>query len=139
MKPEKDVEKFCLEWARNQGWNVNIYEAKSTWNESLGRYINQSIIPGHPDMAGNTDFGLAAYVELKAPGKRSTIRLAQWEFLVAKIETGCFAVCVDSAQALEIYWNGFKAANNKKQFLLNVLPKKPKEDPKDRDLIFDLD
>ena len=135
-KPEKEIEKEVLAWCRNRGWDVNVIEAKSTYSESAGRYIAQSVAPGFSDIAGNTQVGLAVYIELKAPGKLSTIRQQQREFLLRKIGQGCFAVCVDSVSRIETLWNGFCKAYNKKEYLVEVLPKYRTTD---KDLDFDLE
>jgi hypothetical protein len=122
-KPEKEVEAEVLEWCRGFGWDLNVIESKSVWSEKAGRYIAQSVSPGFSDLAGNTDVGLSVYIELKAPGKLSTIRPDQREFLLRKINSGCFAVCVDSTSRLETIWAGFCKAYNKKEYLVSVLPK----------------
>jgi len=133
-KPEKEVEEEVLEWCRSCGWDVNVIEAKSTWNERAGRYISQSVTPGYPDISGNTDVGLSIYIELKAPGKRSTLRPEQYSFLLRKINTGCFAVCVDSASYLETIWKAYNNCYNRREFLKSILHE-PKV--KDKELIFD--
>ena len=136
-KPEKEVERKVLEWCRAQGWSINVVESKSVWNEKAGRYISQSVIPGHSDLSGNTDLGQAVFIELKAPGRLGTIRPLQREFLLGKIGTGCFAVCVDSVDRLVSNWDKFSKAYNKKEFLVGILPKARVY--QDRDLEFDDD
>jgi len=134
-KPEKQVEREVLKWCRDNGWDINVVESKSTWSESAGRYIAQSVSSGFSDLAGNTDLGLSVFIELKAPGKLSTLRPQQREFLLRKIGTGCFAVCVDSVSRLELAWSGFCKAYDKKEYLVSVLPKV--RELEGRDLNFD--
>lgn len=133
-KPEKEVEKEVLVWCRARGWAVNVVESKSTWSEKQRRYISQSVIPGMSDLVGNTDEGLSVYIELKAPGHRSSLRMSQYLFLMKKIETGCFAVCTDGVNHLSEVWETYLKAERKKDYLKAIL-KMPKT--KDRDLTFD--
>jgi hypothetical protein len=134
-KPEKAVEREVLKWCRDRHWDINVVESKSTWSESAGRYISQSVSAGFSDLAGNTDLGLSVFIELKAPRRLSTLRPQQREFLLRKIGTGCFAVCVDSSLRLEDLWNGFCKAYDKKEYLVSVLPKV--RELEGRDLNFD--
>jgi hypothetical protein len=77
---------------------------------------------GYADVSGNTYDGLSIYIELKAPGKRSTLRDNQRDFLVKKIKSGCFAGVVDSVSCLETLWNNYNDALDKKKALLDLLP-----------------
>lgn len=135
-RPEKQVEQEVLNWCRLRGWDVNVIEAKSTFSEQQGRYIAQAAAPGISDIVGNTRTGLAVFIELKATGKLSTIRANQREFLLRKINTGCFAVCVDSVSRIETLWNGFVSSSDKKLYLVEALPKFRS---KEKELKFDVD
>jgi len=127
--PEKEVEKACLEWMRSQGFCISVVEAKATWSPSRQGYTSSSVKAGFSDSVGNDAFGFAVYVEFKAPGKLSTLRANQREFLTARIESGAFAVVVDSAESLrELYthWQSLRARNKigaAKQLLRSALPK----------------
>jgi hypothetical protein len=73
---------------------------------------------------------MAVFIELKAKGRRSALRENQREFLIEKINTGCFAVVVDSLELLENQWERFCLLKKRRQyqmakdFLFTALPKK---------------
>lgn len=120
--PENQVVGEMLDYLRSINCSVHVFEAKSTYSPEMQRYISQSITPGHPDIAGNFPNGLAIYVEAKAPSKLKTLRPKQYDFLVNKISTNCFAVCVDSVSLLEKHIEEFRKSDNRKKYLLSVLP-----------------
>lgn len=127
-KPEKEFEQVALAWLRANGFHVNVVESKATFNPQLGRYVNQSVKGGFADIVGNHQSGLAVFIELKAPGRRSTLRDNQREFLLSKIQTGCFAVCVDSLMLLQNQFERFMLHHRRgqyqlaKDFLIAALP-----------------
>lgn len=133
-KPEKAVEKDCLQWMRNQGWIVNIYESKATYNPGLGRYVSQNMKAGTVDCMGQMPSGLAVLVEFKAPGRRSTFakesNYRQVKFLKDRIKAGAFGCVVDSSvQLYTIYekWNQIYESKGQQraiEYLLEALPKK---------------
>ena len=129
--PEKEVERICLAYMRENGFDVNVAESKSTYSPTQKKYIAQALMPGMSDIFGNDEDGHAVFVELKAPGRRNTIRTAQWDFLNRKIQSNAFAVCVDSPQLLHSYYNEWfrlrkeSGLERARTFLLNILPKKP--------------
>jgi hypothetical protein len=108
------------------GFDLNIIEAKATYNESAGRYISGQVDPGYPDLSGNGPSGESVFIEVKAKGKRSTLRLEQFSFLKNKIDKGCFAICADSLEYCVLTFNAWLKlpANLKKDFLLAELPGK---------------
>jgi hypothetical protein len=118
--PEKDLEKIILEWMRKNGFHVNVVESKATFSHTQQRFISNSVKSGFADIVGNHNSGIAVFVELKAPGRRSTLRENQREFLLSKIETGCFAVCVDSVEMLCAQWDEFLTHKRRNQHLLAV-------------------
>jgi hypothetical protein len=132
-KPEKEVEKACLDWMRSRGWSVQIFEAKATWSPEAGRFIQQSMRAGTCDCLGNTDEGIGCAVEFKAPGALSTFnsekRHLQREFIIQKIKTNCFACVVDSVERLELIyteWLKIKSEDREKsrEYLISMLPQK---------------
>lgn len=131
QKPEKEVEKQCLEWMRSHNWDVSIYESKATYDPKRGVYRQQSINAGHPDCAGVDDKGYAVYVEFKAPGKLSTYaspyNQRQQLFIEKKINAFAFACVTDSPERLaEIYarWLELKPDHEKAiQYLHSMLPR----------------
>lgn len=122
-------------------WSMTIIEAKANFSEESGRYTWGAVEPGFPDLSGNMPTGLAVFIEVKAPGKRSTIRPAQREFLLRKIATNCFAICCDSIEYFERVFGEWQKAENKKALLLRELPELAKKwrDDMDADLWFDED
>jgi hypothetical protein len=85
---------------------------------------------GFADCVGVTPyFGVAAYIELKAPGRRSTLKPHQRDFLLGKISMGAFAVCIDSVELLSETYNEWLALRTEKyfdgakQYLIGRLPK----------------
>ncbi len=128
-KPEVEVQKLCLEWMRSCGFDVNVIESKAVFNPSLGRYLNSQASPGMSDCIGNDKDGIAVYVEFKAPGRRSTLRENQLDFLKRKINLKCFSVVVSSHIELQEFyqkWLSLRAqdSNLAQQYLLDILPKK---------------
>ena len=134
-KPEKEVEKACLEWMRSLSWDVNIYEAKAVYNPD-GTYRSSRMKAGVCDCMGVTPEGIPIYVEFKAKDRRTTFNLdkniEQRKFLLKKIDYCAFAVVVDSAERLAEYWNGWRdvvmdgGLINGRDYLRSVLPKKKK-------------
>lgn len=106
-RPEKDLEKEVLVWLRDNGFSCHVIEAKATYNPKAGAYISAPVIKGMPDIVGCTPKGVACFIELKAPGRRSTLKPHQRNFLKTKITYGCFSVCVDSVAMLEKFYADF--------------------------------
>lgn len=125
-KPEKEVEKKVLAWAAKHGFDLQVFESKAVYSASAGRYLHSQASESVSDLIGNNQ-EIACYIELKAPGRRSTLKEHQLRFLQKKINQGCFACCVDSALMLEDTWSKWRSLKDKEQakkFLLNYLPKK---------------
>ena len=125
QKPEKEVEKAVLDWCRLRGWHVTVVEAKTNFSAASGRYTSQNVAPGFSDIIGNNSYGYLVAIELKAPGKRSTLRPKQREFLQAKIETNCFAIvcdCVEYLQKTYAFWAQL-LPSAQQDFLRQELPK----------------
>lgn len=135
-KPEKAVEREVLIWARDRGWDVQVLESKAAYNPRAGCFVRSSAVSvGTCDIIGNTDGGVFLAIELKAPGRLSTFasdrNCAQRDYLIAKIHNNAFACVTDSVERLEkIYttWSNLEYADQKKQYLLGMLPVK-KETP----------
>ena len=119
----------CLLWMRESGWSVDVVEAKGVYNAQAGRYLDGQTEAGMSDIVGCTPQGIGAFVEAKAPGKLSTLRPAQREFLIDKIRCGAFAVVVDSVDRLNrLYrkWWSMSGRTESIQFLMSELPALPK-------------
>lgn len=109
-RPEWELtKKPCGHWFKANGFSIHNIEAKATLS-SDGRYIHGQVEPGFSDAVGCTPNGIAVFAEYKAPRCRSSLKEHQREFLIDKIQKGCFAVCVDSVECLEKIWSAFKAA-----------------------------
>lgn len=140
--PEKVVEKQVLAWLSGQGFCVSVVESKAHYSKAAGAYLGQSAPSGFPDIVGNDRHGRAIYIELKAPGKLSTVRPAQVLFLLRKIETNCFACVIDSLERLqELYqfWDQTVERDARENYLRSRLPKKAiiKQMPNDGPLFED--
>lgn len=147
-KPEKIVEKACLEYMRAVGWSVQIFEAKATWSPQQNCYVSQGMKAGTCDCMGSTDEGIAVAVEFKAPGRLSTFNrednYLQKNFILEKINSNAFACVVDSADHLReivVKWklfrkDGLEAARN---YLLSALPKSSQKTRLKDEKLFDDD
>lgn len=124
QKPEKLVEKDCLAFLRQLGCAVYVVESKAHYSAQAGAYVSQSAQSGFSDLVGCLPNGLFLAVELKAKGRRSTLKPNQREFLVQKIQRGGFGVCVDSVAMLESVYNQWTLApaETKRTFLMSQLP-----------------
>lgn len=123
QKPEKLVELQVLEWCRKQGWHVSVVESKAVFSASAGRYLSGQVKAGFPDVVGLTQQGLFVAIELKAPGRRSTLRDQQRAYLNQVICRHGFGLVVDCAEYLEKCYQGFLHSDDKKNYLLSLLPK----------------
>ena len=127
--PEKDVEKACLVLMRAWGWSVEIYESKATYDPRRGVWRQQAMKAGTLDCMCVTNFGVAVAIEFKAPGKLSTLRYNQREFLVNRINQYAFAAVVDSPEILEVYRNKWESLRKEgfldasRDYLLSVIQK----------------
>lgn len=122
--PEADfLKKLKKHIEENHGWSLDVIDSKGQFSEDAQRYVYGKTRSGYSDMSGNMLNGLASYLEVKAPGKRSTLREDQMNFLIEKINSNCFAIVTDSIEHFEMILEKFKKAENRKAILLNDLPK----------------
>lgn len=139
--PERDVQDEVIKWLRSNGFSINVVESKATFDLKSNRYIGQSVKQGFVDLVGNYKTGLSVFIELKAPGRRYTLRDNQRKFLLEKINSGCFAVCVDSVMLLKNQFERFMLHHSRqqfdlaKEFLLTALP--PMKVQRDTGPLFD--
>lgn len=129
-KPEKEVEAKVVAWCKENGFEISVVESKAVFNRAAGRYIKGQTDAGFSDMAGITGdgSGCGAFIELKAQGKLKTISVAQYDFLLAKIQKGAFSCCIDSVELLaQIYYGWLtlkhQNPNDAKSYLISFLPK----------------
>ncbi len=120
--PEKDFVKLILKHLRSLGWSVDVVDSAAVYSREAGMYLNSMARVGMSDIVGNMPNGIAVYIEAKAPGKRSTVRPDQREFLIGKIDTNCFAIVCDSIEYFERVFGEWQTSNIKKAYLLKELP-----------------
>lgn len=130
QKPEFEFKKVCKRWLDENGWCCDVVESKAVYNFEAGRYDHGQAEAGFSDIVGVTPyFGVAAFIELKAPGKRSTLKQHQRDFLLKKIEAGAFAVCIDSTELLDATFRTWcdlrqmRKFERAKSYLVEQLPK----------------
>lgn len=126
--PEKTiVEPDVLYWAKANGFDLSVVDTSAVWNPMAKRYLRRQASESLPDLIGNYG-SLSIWIELKAPGKRSSINVKssvhQREFLVRKIKQGCFAAVTDGSRHLGELWKKYKAAGffEKQKLLIGDLP-----------------
>lgn len=97
QSPEADFKKEAMAWLNSKGFSVHSIESKAVWNPKANRYIRGQTDSGFSDLVGVTPtYGVACFIELKAPGRRSTLKEHQKHFLISKIDKMAFAICTDS-------------------------------------------
>lgn len=127
-KPEKIVQMDCVAWMRRQGWDVQIYEAKATFNPLRNRYTQGSMKAGTVDCQGVTPNGQFVAVEFKAPKKRATFNASkncrQREYLMNKIKSNAFGCVVESAAQLQKIWDAYQSLDPefRQAYLMTQLP-----------------
>lgn len=127
QSPESDVKRAVMAWLKVNGWSMNAVEAKAVWNQGAGRYIRGQTTPGVSDLIGCAPDGTGAFIELKAPGRRGTLKPHQRQYLFEKIQRDAFALCVDSVECLAKAWAEFSHRRKMdpqlgRAFLLRHLP-----------------
>lgn len=124
-KPEDITVGECKSWYKRHGFDMSIIESKASYSQASGRYTSFTVESGYSDSSGNDKHGNAVYVEFKARGKRSTLREGQRDFLLRKIKTNCFAVCVDSAELLHDYYYHWISLtdSDRRKYLFSLIPK----------------
>lgn len=127
--PEKDVERECVIWMKEQGWDVQIVSAKAQYNPKAGRWISQAISAGTVDCIGVMPTGVFVAVEFKSKGALGQFNrphnIRQRQYIKDKIASNAFACVVDSVKLLQsIYeaWIGLEDASVRKTFLSSKLP-----------------
>jgi len=124
-KPEKQTEKEVLQLLRSKGWFVEVVESKAVFSQAAGRFLRGQATTGFVDIVGCTSSGQSVAIELKALGRRSSLREQQREFLNQVICRGGFGCVVDSAAFLESLHRAY-LANPRPETLSDFLPKKKK-------------
>lgn len=133
QKPEFEFKKLAVKWLAENGFECDVVESKGVYNFAAGRYDQGKAEAGFADIVGVSPyFGVACFIELKAPGKRYSLKVHQRDFLLRKIKAGAFAICADSTFYIDdIYkcWVALRREQNKFgleasiTFLVECLPK----------------
>jgi len=128
-KPENQVYQAVVIWSRINNFWLHRIESKATYSSRLKMYTYNTPAPkGFPDVCGLGPNGEPVFIELKAKGKRSTLRIEQYQFLKTAIERQAFAVCIDDIDDLATQYqtytsllkdSGYKEAA---KYLLSRLP-----------------
>jgi hypothetical protein len=128
QKPEKEVQKKIIPLLKTLGIFANVVESKAVFSASSGRYISGQASAGFPDIVGINPAGFFVAVELKAPGKRSSLKSHQREFLLQVIALNGFACCTDSPENFLQTYNSWlnSPSEMRKDLLISSLPKVPK-------------
>lgn len=129
-KPEEEVVQALLRFYAENGFFVNRYESKAKYQN--GVYRSSGLDYGTPDLLGVDPNGYIHAVEVKAKGRRSTLRDAQREFLLKVIERNGFAYVCDDVEKLEHtyrHWCSLRK-DSRRTYLKKLIPSK-KESLKD--------
>lgn len=124
-KPEKAVQNAVVDYCAGRNIHLFIVDSSAVYSHGAGRYLRGKADPGFPDATGFNNDGRALYVEFKAPGRRSTIRIGQYEFLRRAILNDCFAVVCDSLESFVEDYTRFQHLSDRtsqREFLLQRLP-----------------
>lgn len=101
-RPEFEFKKIAKAWLEANGFSINVVESKAVWSNAAGGYVRGQTDAGFSDIVGVTPVrGVACFIELKAPGKRGTLKPHQRDFLLEKINKHAFAICTDSIEHMK--------------------------------------
>lgn len=121
-KPEKQIEALFKVFAHKIGWSLDVIESKAQFSPAAGTYRKSQAAPeGFSDMVGISHDNTPVYIELKAKGKRNTLREEQARFLATKVCFGAFAIVTDDPEHCKLVWNQWEDSGRSKLFLLNLL------------------
>ena len=129
-RPEKEVEKSVMQWLSSQNIFAQVIESKAVFSQAAGRYLSGQASAGFPDLVGINCHGAFLAIELKAQGRRSTVKQHQLDFLLKIISMNGFACVTDSVLHLSsLYFSWVNAPlENRQTILLNDLPRKKVSD-----------
>ena len=129
-KPEQELVSKILIWLKQNDFDAMTVEAKAIYSVQRGGYSGRAASPGTPDIIGSTNQGIFVAIEVKAPGRLSTLRDLQRQFLTRKIQSQCFACVVDSVELLARTYSHWLSLPKDKQsdFLISLLPIKRDEE-----------
>lgn len=110
--PEKIVEKEILAACKEIGLDVSVVDSGMEFTKSGGQKMSDTEV-GFSDLVGNTENGIAVFIELKARGKIANVSPTQLRFLLRKAQAGCFACAVDRPEVLFSLYLAWKAEGRK--------------------------
>lgn len=122
--PERDVVKSLLAALNSRGFHVFRVESQSSYSAASGAYTQNHAPPGCPDILGTCPEGSSVYLEVKAPGRRSTLKEHQRDFLLQCIRRGGIGVCADSVQSFFEIYQAWLNSNRDAGVLISALPQK---------------
>lgn len=125
--PEKLVERQIIDHLTNLGFFMFNAEAKAIRtisNTGNVFYRNSGVMPGVSDLLGINPSGKFVAIELKAPGRRSTVSIKQIIFLERIILKGGFAAVIDSVEIFDLTYNTWAKLLpiDRPEYLLSLLP-----------------
>jgi hypothetical protein len=126
-KEKTITEPLIRRWAKRIGMDLSVVDTAAVYNPYAKRYLRAQASESLPDLIGNY-FSLSVWIELKSPKLRRSIlqNQQQVDFLIRKINQGCFACVTDSVEHLETIWTNYwkTPSENRIQFLLDDIPKR---------------
>jgi hypothetical protein len=125
--PEKALVKLLITEAKAMGMELAVVDSAAVFSVSAGCYLGSQTSESLPDLIGDDDMGRVIYLEAKAPGKRSTLKPHQYDFLKRKIERGCFACCSDNPKHFRRLYEAWLDLDRlaRARYLLEDLPVPP--------------
>lgn len=127
--PEKTItEVEVLAWSRRCGLDLTVVDTSAVFNPMAGRYLSRQASESLPDLIGNYG-SYSVWIELKAPNSRSAINSKanrhQREFILRKINQGCFACVTDGADHISGLFSRWVSAPDlytKRAILIEDMP-----------------
>lgn len=120
-KPEFELTyKPVKRWLYENGFSCDKVESKAVRGADGGFYRGMAVA-GMSDLVGCDPHGYAVFIELKAPGRRASLKGHQRDFLIEKIKRGAFACCTDSVEHLSETYSHWQKTKSK-EFLMANLP-----------------
>jgi hypothetical protein len=131
-KPEQRVVRQICAWLKSNGFSYNVVEAKATFDPDKRRYTTGQVSSGFSDIVAVSPDGYACFLEIKANGRRGSLKEHQRAFLLDKISCNAFAGVFDSVERLSRAYNMFsdlrRAGRNAQNYLQEMMPKKRRKD-----------
>lgn len=124
-KPEKELEKQMLPFLKSLGIFAWVVDSSAVYSASAGRYLYSQADVGCPDIIGVNHLGLFVAIELKSPGRRSSLKEHQRDFLTRLIQHNSFACCSDSVSHFSSLYSSWLTTplENRQAMLMQDLPK----------------